>query len=41
MGFIESVGYTMRMLLLPNILVGLLALVALLVKSIRERQYDS
>ena len=41
MSFIESVGYVMRMLILPNILVGLLALVALLVKSIRERQYGS
>ena len=38
MGFIESAGYAMRMLLLPNILVGLLALVALLFKSVRERQ---
>jgi hypothetical protein len=41
MGLIETIGYAMRMLLLPNILVGLLALVALLVKSIRERQYNS
>ncbi len=41
MDFIETVGYAMRMLLLPNILVGLLALAALLVKSIRERQYKS
>lgn len=41
MGFIESVGSVMRLLLLPNILVGLVALVALLVKSLRERQYDS
>jgi hypothetical protein len=41
MGFVETVGYSLRMLLLPNILVGLLALVALLVKSLRERQYNS
>jgi len=41
MGFIDNVSYVMRMLLLPNILVGLLALVALLIKSIRERQYNS
>ncbi len=41
MGFIESVSYVMRMLLLPNIFVGLLALVALLVKSFGERQYSS
>ncbi len=41
MGFIESVSYVMRMLLLPNIFVGLLALVALPVKSLRERQYSS
>ena len=32
MGFIESVSYVMRVLLLPNIFVGLLALIALLVK---------
>ena len=41
MGFIESVSYVMRMLLLPNIFVGLLALLALFVKSLRERQYGS
>jgi hypothetical protein len=41
MGFIEIFGYAMSMLLLPNILVGLLAIAALLVKSIRERQYTS
>ena len=41
MGFIESVSYVMRVLLLPNIFVGLLALIALLVKSLRERQYNS
>ena len=41
MGFIESAGYAMRMLLLPNLLVGLLALAALLVKTIREEQFNS
>ncbi len=41
MGFMENASYAMRLLLLPNILVGLLALLALLVKSIRERQYNS
>lgn len=41
MDLIESVSYVMRMLLLPNIFVGLLALMALLVKSIRARQFNS
>jgi hypothetical protein len=41
MSFIGSVGYVMRALLLPNILVGLVALVALLVKSLQERRYGS
>ncbi len=41
MNFIESVSYVMRVLLLPNIMVGLLALTALLIKSLRERQYGS
>jgi len=41
MGFIDSVSYVMRMLLLPNIFVGLLALIALFVKSFMERQYSA
>ena len=41
MDLIESVSYVMRKLLLPNIFVGLLALMALLVKSIRARQFNS
>ncbi len=41
MNFIESVSYVMRVLLLPNIMVGLLALTALLIKSLRESQYGS
>jgi hypothetical protein len=36
MGIIESVSYVMRILLLPNLVVGLLALVALLFKSLKE-----
>jgi|TARA_B100000315_G_C14481585_1_gene543159 hypothetical protein len=38
MGFTESFGFAMRRMLLPNILVGLLALVGLLVKTLREKQ---
>ena len=41
LGIMESVSYVMRMLLLPNILVGLLALTALLILSLREREYGS
>ena len=41
MGFIESASYALRTLLLPNILVGLLALMALLFKSLRERLHHS
>jgi hypothetical protein len=41
LGFIESVSYVMRMLLLPNILVGLLALTALFVISLRDLEFGS
>jgi hypothetical protein len=41
MNFIESASYVMRLLLLPNILVGLLAITALLVKSFREWWFHS
>jgi len=41
LSIIESFSYVMRMLILPNILVGLLALTALLILSIRERELGS